>query len=115
MRNKHGIRNSLHAEHLWDNLVPTLWVLDQLRELIALPIHLTSIYRSPEYNAQLTGAAPQSYHMKNMAIDFQVSGMGPTEVTDILRDWRDDGVFKGGLKAYATFSHIDTRGYNADW
>jgi hypothetical protein len=103
---------------LWDNIGPTIMLLDRLREKIGAPIHCTSIYRSPPYNAAI-GGAKNSQHMKFNAIDFVVlkSGTGPEDWAAVLRQWRDAGEFKGGLHAYVQdgFVHVDTRGKNADW
>ena len=114
---RNGVKNSLPTKELWGNLPPVLWVLDQLRESIELPIRLTSIYRSPHYNAKGVGGAPNSFHKKNCAIDFQVDGMSPNQVFNRLNKMRHAGCFTGGLGAYSTFCHIDAgvRGRNATW
>lgn len=112
-----GVRNSLPEDpQLWENLVPTLWVVDQLRESIELPIRLTSIYRSPAYN-KAVGSSSGSFHRKNSAIDFQVDGMSPTQSFNRLNKMRNAGCFTGGLGLYSTFVHVDTgiRGRNATW
>ena len=113
---RNGVRNSLPPEELWENLVPTLWVLDQLRESIDLPIRLTSLYRSPAYNKSVGGSSG-SFHMKGAAIDFQVDGMSPLQVFNRLNKMRHAGCFTGGLGLYSTFVHIDAglRGRNATW
>ena len=114
---RNGVKNSLPTKELWGNLPPVLWVLDQLRESIELPIRLTSIYRSPHYNAKGVTGAPNSFHKKNCAIDFQVDGMSPNQVFNRLNKMRHAGCFTGGLGAYSTFCHIDAgvRGRNATW
>lgn len=112
-----GVSNSLPEDpQLWENLVPTLWVLDQLRESINLPIRLTSIYRSPAYNKSVGGSSG-SFHKKNAAIDFQVDGMTPPQSFNALNKMRNAGCFTGGLGLYSTFVHLDTglRGRNATW
>jgi uncharacterized protein YcbK (DUF882 family) len=106
--------NTLPPREYWGNLAPTIWLLDNFRDSIGKPIRLTSIYRSPAYNRKVGGGS-QSYHMKNMAVDFQVDGMGPTAVFNRLLKIRQANGFKGGLGKYSTFVHIDTRGYNATW
>ena len=107
-------RNSLPPERMWPRIAPTLWVLDQLREYLGAPITLTSIYRSPQYNAAVGGAAA-SQHMQNRAIDFQVRGISPTVAFNRLVKFRQAGAFRGGLGRYSTFVHLDTRGENATW
>ncbi|MGA0207488.1 MAG: D-Ala-D-Ala carboxypeptidase family metallohydrolase [Ilumatobacteraceae bacterium] len=113
-RERNGISNSLPPEDLWLNIVPTLWVVDQLRHYFDAPITLTSIYRSPEYNSAVGGAS-QSEHMRNAAIDLQVKNIEPKDVFNRLSAMRAAGTFAGGLGLYPTFVHIDTRGRNATW
>ena len=98
----------------WKNIVPTLQVLDQLRAHFGKSISLTSIYRAAGYNRACGGAA-MSQHKEFTACDIQVSGKSPGRVFATLLEWRDAGVFKGGLGKYATFVHIDCRGRNATW
>ena len=109
-----GISNSLPPEIIWNNIVQTLWIADQLRESLKVPITLTSIYRSPEYN-RAVGGARASFHMENKAIDLQSSQASPQKIFNRLVKFRDAGVFRGGLGKYNTFVHIDTRGRNATW
>lgn len=113
-RERDGVKNALPARKLWENLVPTLWVVDQLRHLLGLPVTLTSIYRAPAYNAAV-GGADFSFHMRNQAIDLQARDVPSWQVFDTLRDFRQSGAFTGGLGLYKTFVHIDTRGENATW
>lgn len=109
-----GVRNSLPPREMWQDLVPTLWVVDQLRELLDKPIVLTSIYRDEDYN-RAVGGAPASYHLRNQAIDFQVRGARPATSFNKLVAMRAAGTFRGGLGLYSTFVHVDTRGRNATW
>lgn len=113
---RNGVPNSLPPEELWENLVPPLWVLDQLRESINLPIRITSCFRSLAYN-KAVGSTSGSFHVKGSAIDFQVDGMSPLQVFNRLNKMRHAGCFTGGLGLYSTFVHIDAglRGRNATW
>lgn len=116
--NKHA-QNGLNAdpsEDLWPHIVPIARVLDKLRGEYGKPIRLTSIYRSPAYNASLSGSASRSQHMAFRAIDFQVVGEGnPKEWAAKLKQYRDDGLFSGGVGIYGSFVHIDARGSNVNW
>ncbi len=109
-----GVRNSAPDPELWENIVPTLRVLDDLREKIGGPIIVTSSYRSPEYN-RAVGGKSASQHMLFRAIDFQTPKTPLWRAELALRKMRDEGKFKGGIGAYPTFIHVDTRGHNADW
>jgi len=114
-RVKAGVQNSLPPEALWGNIVVPLFVLDCLRESIGRPIKIVSSYRSERYNSILPGAARNSQHLRNCAIDFQVIGQRPATAFDRLRTMRDAKVFAGGLGLYRTFVHIDNRGRCATW
>ena len=39
----------------------------------------------------------------------------PGKVAAMARAMRSAGLFKGGVGRYGSFTHIDTRGSNADW
>lgn len=108
------VKNNYPPRALWPNFLPTLRIIDDLRVTIGKPITITSSYRSPAYN-KAVGGAPQSYHKKFVAADIQVASTTPHEVYKILRLWREQGKFSGGLGLYPTFVHVDTRGFNADW
>jgi uncharacterized protein YcbK (DUF882 family) len=90
-------------------------VLEKFRQEIGKPVVLTSVYRSPRYNASV-GGARRSQHKEFCAIDFKVVGAGgPSDWARVLRRLRDNGVFRGGVGLYNTFVHVDTRGYNVNW
>ena len=112
---RRGVRNSEPPREMWQAIVPTLRVVDALRKHLGKPVVILSSYRSPAYNAPIEGAAKKSYHTRFMALDIAVSGYTPKQVHAVLRKWRSEGKFKGGLGLYQSFVHIDTRGYNADW
>jgi uncharacterized protein YcbK (DUF882 family) len=69
-------------------------------------INVISGYRSPEYNAVLanrsTSVARSSLHMKGMAIDFQLPGVGMRELYDTVRSLK-----AGGAGIYSEFVHMD--------
>ena len=112
---RRGVTNSEPPQELWENIVPTLRIVDELRNHFNAPITILSSYRSPAYNAAIGDAAPKSMHKQFRALDISVQGKTPTQVFKVLREWRDKGKFLGGLGLYSTFVHIDTRGYNATW
>ena len=93
-------------EELWGNVIPTLKVLDKVREHYAKPIKINSSYRSPEYNKSINGAK-DSMHMRFSAIDFSI----PESLPEVYR-WIDSLPESDtlGLGLYDTFIHIDTRG-----
>lgn len=111
-----GVRNRVPSRPLWKNLVPTLRIVDDLREYFGRPCRILSSYRSPEYN-RAVGGAPLSQHLRFNALDITFDGVSPVRVHAILRMWRDQGKFKGGLGLYrkSGFVHIDTRANNSSW
>lgn len=108
------VHNSLPPEKLWDNIVPTLWVVDQVRRHLGRPITITSAYRSPEYN-KAVGGALHSQHKSNTALDLIPHSTSPHKLFRALKALRDAGAFQGGLGLYSSFVHVDTRGRNATW
>lgn len=122
-RKRGSVSNTVPPESLWQNIVPTMIVLDEVREVVGKRITLTSTYRSPAYN-RAVGGEPMSFHMRFMAVDFQ-SSVSPTvlaKAAKLLRGKKfqlpgnaGEFVFRGGIGVYPTFVHIDTRGRDANW
>jgi len=100
---------------MWENIVVPLQLADFMRERLGAPCRIASSYRSPAYNRKCPGAAPNSFHTKNLALDLQFHGINPVVVANAFRRWRTEGLFKGGIGEYETFVHIDNRGSNASW
>jgi len=89
--------------------------LQILRDKINMPITVISGYRSPKYNRKI-GGARKSQHMKAKAADIIVRGMKPDDVRDeILSLIKEGKMAIGGVGRYTTFTHYDTRGWNARW
>jgi len=106
--------NTFPPKSKWDNIIPTIKLVDRLRADLGVPIRVTSSYRSAKYNKNC-GGATKSLHKEFKAIDLQVDGFSPSYVYARLMKYRNAGDFKGGLGKYSTFVHVDTRGTNADW
>ncbi|MBK1789960.1 YcbK family protein [Persicirhabdus sediminis] len=110
-----SIYNTLPPKSMWNNIGPTLKVIDEMVETMGAPVRqLTSIYRSPRYNRSCGGKS-RSLHMQNMAIDVQFSGVSPSHVARTARTLRSRGLFRGGIGRYSSFVHVDTRGTNVSW
>ncbi len=103
--------NTHPPENTWENIFPTVKVLDILRSQLGSPIMTTSVYRSPAYNAAI-GGAQQSLHMEFNAIDFIVkhTTLSPAQWGARLNELKADGVFDGFVGVYDHFVHLDTRG-----
>ena len=89
--------------------------LQVLREHLGRPVRIISGYRSPKYNRRI-GGARRSQHMCAKAADIKVTGMTPVEVKAVIVDLIKQGkMATGGIGLYRTFTHYDTRGWNARW
>jgi hypothetical protein len=113
---QHGsVWNMLPPREWWARMGYTLRVVDRISSELRIPVdEIVSAYRTPTYNASCRGARRQSWHQANVAIDvrFETSGRS---ITSAIRSLRDRGLFKGGVGGYSRFTHIDTRGVNANW
>lgn len=120
------VQNSLPPNDLWPNIVPTLVVLNALRQHLNEPIVLTSTYRSPAYNKAI-GGAKNSFHQRFQAIDFSSGAGNPCTWAAVLKRFRKASffnpytgkqfAFQGGIGVYRSrnFVHLDTRGFEANW
>jgi uncharacterized protein YcbK (DUF882 family) len=115
-RERKGVKNSPPPKRLWQNIVSTLRIVDELRAFFGKPCHILSSYRSPDYNRAVRGAS-LSQHLEFNALDIVFDGVSPRQVYERLLEWRKAGKFTGGLSLYSSsgFVHIDTRGSNASW
>lgn len=110
-----SVWNALPPRAYWRQMAPTLRVIDRLSIQLGHPVkEIVSAYRAPSYNARCPGAKSGSYHQVNVAIDVQFP-VAPSVVAQTARAMRSKGVFRGGVGRYPTFTHVDTRGQNADW
>ncbi len=125
-----GIQNTVPPSNVWNNIAPTLAVLQRLRSDLGTPINMTSVYRHPDYNTCIGGVV-NSFHSlrsdsKSMtAIDFYANSGNPRQWTRKLRSYRGQTftnpatgrtfIFRGGIGTYGTFTHVDTRGYDVDF
>lgn len=112
----HGsTHNTLPPRFMWRNIRSTLKVVDSLADRLDMPVQeVVSVYRTPAYNARCPGARSNSFHLCNNAMDL-VFKCPPGKVAAMARAMRSAGLFKGGVGRYGSFTHIDTRGANADW
>jgi hypothetical protein len=108
------IANVLPPKAAWKNMVPTLRAVDRLATVLDEPlVEVISAYRSPAYNRSC-GSSGSSQHLRNSAVDLRFNSP-PRVVSKVARDLREKGLFLGGVGRYSGFTHIDTRGRNADW
>lgn len=84
--------------------------LDALRELVGLPIVVTSGVRCEAHNKAIGGAA-ESYHVKGMAADIYVPRMDMKILQKVIEN---SGLF-GGIGVYKSWIHVDVRKGKARW
>lgn len=92
---------------LWQQIVPTLLVLEDLRSHFGLPVLVTSGYRDAEYNRRI-GGERRSLHIEFAAVDFVVRGVLPLDLARWLHGHERSAVL--GIGLYDRFVHVDTRG-----
>lgn len=80
-------------------------ILDILRNQVGKPVIINSGYRTPRRN-ELVGGAKYSYHMRGMAADIRIDGMGAKEIANKLNAIVPN---ECGIIVYKTWVHIDTR------
>ena len=91
------------------------WVLQQIRDLVNVPIKITSGYRCEAHN-QRVGGASNSKHKKGIAADLKPRGWSPDELHEAIEDLvRSTRIPGGGLGLYNTFVHYDIRSTKARW
>lgn len=80
--------------------------LQELRDRIGKPIHITSGFRCPKHNA-FVGGDPHSQHMAGTAADICVTGVN----TALLAiEAQNITAFKrGGIGLYGGWVHVDVR------
>ena len=113
---------SVPSQELWDNLTPTLKVLQDLQTRNILnDIEITSVYRDASLN-QCANGSPGSKHVHNSALDFRVGPEYPAGYQleaiarakqNLCQYWKENGPrLNMGLGVYASGQiHIDTQGF----
>lgn len=79
--------------------------LDELRELVGEPIHVTCMYRCPEHNMYV-GGVPNSVHTLGKAADIWCDGLSVDELADLAVQVGFDGI---GRYYSSGFVHVDVR------
>ncbi len=91
------------------------WVLQQIRDLVNVPISITSAYRCPTHNERV-GGSKNSQHKLGAAADLQAKGLKPQDlhaaIVDLVKAKR---IPEGGLGLYSSFVHYDIRPQKARW
>ena len=116
VKQRRGVWNVLPPRNTWKRMGYILKVVDRIaREMNVNEVEVISAYRSPAYNARCYGAKKGSWHQENVAVDVSFAKTRPSKVTRTARELRRLGLFNGGVGGYRRFTHVDARGYDADW
>jgi hypothetical protein len=85
-------------------------VLEWVREVDGVaPIHVSSWYRDPAYNAAVGGVSA-SIHLTGGASDIGKAGLAPKALARLIH-FRHPASQRLGIGCYATFVHVDVRGF----
>lgn len=87
--------------------------LERVRERLGNRVlHVNSWCRCPVHNKAI-GGAPESYHLKGMAVDIVARGLTAHQTWEECFSLQLEGLI-GGLGKYASFVHVD-RGPKRNW
>lgn len=115
-KERRGVWNTLPPRDWWRRMGYVLKVVDRIaKEMDVEEVEVVSAYRSPAYNSRCHGAKKGSWHKANVAIDIAFANVRASRVTATARKMRKLGLFRGGVGGYRNFTHVDARGFNADW
>ena len=84
-------------------------LLDDIRERVGRPVHVSCAYRCPVHDADVGGVG--GAHPKGQAADIYVDDMGVEELAQIAEELQADGV---GRYFNDGFVHIDVRDGRVD-
>lgn len=82
--------------------------LQRMRDRVGGPVNLNSGYRCARYNASIGGVS-NSQHIFGCAADIVAPGLSQKTIYP-----HADNLFDG-VGRYASFTHVDVRGYKARW
>lgn len=90
-----------------DVIIETAEWMERVRTALGGRIlHVNSWSRCPAWNAQV-GGAPNSFHVRGMAVDFVARGLTPVQTHSLCRKHQGAGKLIGGLGKYPSFTHCD--------
>ena len=82
--------------------------LDILRGRLGFPLIVSSVFRTPYFNAKV-GGAPRSMHLFGLAADIPIVGKDKNLILEIAKD-----LGFTGFGYYRTFLHVDL-GRKREW
>lgn len=91
-------------------IVDLVKALQDLRDIIACPIKIISGYRCEAHNKKV-GGAPDSFHVKGMAVDIETPKIGKDRLLEAVKAVKKIK----GIGIYPTWIHLDIRPKKANW
>lgn len=88
--------------------------LQNIRDIIKMPIIITSGYRCPTYNKKV-GGSPKSQHLLGKAADIYVKGMSVRDLYEIVKIFYRNGINGIGIYPEQHFIHVDIRETPVIW
>lgn len=86
---RHSINNVPTDQDVVANLHTLAQGLERVRQLIGMPLHVSSGYRCPKLNASI-GGSKTSAHMRGLAADIVVAGFEPIDICRMLEAHQED-------------------------
>ena len=110
-----GVLNGPPPEAFRTNIDRTVRAVNVIYRAYTPGVRIVSGYRSPAYNAAVSGAV-KSQHLQGLAVDMapldgDVSALNQT----VLALIQSGALSEGGIGLYRTFLHYDLRGVKARW
>ena len=118
------VKHTMPPEHLHCNIIPTLTMLQAIRDFLGRPIKINSCYRDEKYN-QAVGGKKNSLHIQFNAVDFKPVAFASEDLENLAAEI-DNNKFASltvwgnklitltpdllGIGLYDNFIHLDTRG-----
>lgn len=104
---KHGIVNEPLPEAVVNLMRLCQHTLEPLREALALPVVITSGFRTKALNDKLAHASSTSQHMRGEAADFYVGKGSREELIKAFREiLQNPGIDFDQVILYPTFIHV---------
>jgi len=100
---KHNISNMPDIQSLDNLLKLVFYCLQPIRNLINMPMIITSGYRSLKLNS-LVGGKANSLHLFGCAADFKVKSLKPSQIIEIIK--ASDIEFDQLINEYDKWVHI---------
>jgi len=96
------------THEIWANLVRVAEKLEEIRNILGVPLVITSWYRPLHYN-HIIGGAKRSAHVEGLAVDFRTKGMSCDRARELLEPLLEDLGIRMERNPGSSWVHIDLR------